>query len=437
MKFFNIFSKSSPSYYLSVLNGEVSTTKYYNRSALKLAYIENIIVYRCINLITQQASQLKYKLFAGDKEIENHPLLTLLNNPYPTMASAEFLIRTFTFFLLYGQSFIWMRYSNNKIPQLNTPPQLLYPLRPDYMSVKEGQNFLPSKYIYSDNINNLEFDVTIEGQSNIIHLKKINPANDYIGLSPIMPAAFSVSMYTESSKWNYNLVKNGARPSGIIKCPLNYSPTEEQRNLLSQTINSLYSGAENAGKSIVLPDGLEWIQQSFSPVDMDLLNAEKTSAHKIALAFNVPMDLLNTDQAKYDNLATSAEQLLDEAILPLINNYIDELNMVLVPRYGKGLKIRGDLSSLSGMNIKRTRKREVLEKTTYLTINEKRVDAGYEKIDNGDDIYIPFNMVPLGENRGAEFNKKINYVYNLKSAGFLDEEIKTLTKLVYNDTQIN
>jgi HK97 family phage portal protein len=412
-------SISASSKYLFLFNGAMYNTSYSNVKQAREGFVSNIIVFRCISLITMQAAQLNYKLFKksskGNTEIEDHPLLDLLNNPYPSMAKNEFLRKLFTYYLIYGQAYTWLKYPFDDLTFQNKPPVFLYPLRPDKMEIKEGENFLPKYYKYQDEYQTLKFDVSMLGQSNIIHMKTVNPLDEFTGLSPTFPAAYPIDQHNESSIWNLGLLKNGARPSGILKVPADVELKETDRQRLKQEITDLHSNSDNAGKAMLLTGGIEWTQLSLSPQDMDNSTMEKSSAHKIGLGYNVPIELLNTEQAKYDNLLAAYEQLYDEAVEPLIQAHITEYNMNLTPRYDKSLFLVADTSHLTALMIRRSRKMEALEKVTYLTINEKRKSSGYDDTDGGDDILVDMNKIPLADLGSDEFGTsedKKNFVKN-------------------------
>lgn len=441
MRLPNIFKREKKSVVSSqklflMLEGELINYEFSSRELAKKGFIENIIAYRCISLIATQISTINYKLFEGEKQLDKHPLLDLLKSPYPMWNQAEFLEAVMTYLLIYGNSYIWMRSNDpgkDRIPN-DAEPALIYPLRPDNMTVKAGQNFLPAYYDYQDqedgNFQKLRFNVSLVGKSNIIQLKKLNPLNTFLGLSPILPAFIQILQHNFSGRWNYSLLKNSGRPSGALLVPKETVLQEKQIDRLKSQIHDQYSGPKNAGRPILLEGGVQWIPMGLSPTDMDFSTTEKAAAHKIALAFNVPLELLNTEQSKYDNLSAAYEQLWDEAVMPLVKQYIDELNANLVPRYGSNLTLQADLSNIQALMIKRARKMESMEKVSFLTINEKRNETGYEPIDNGNVLLLARNQVPAtGE--GDTTAQKNNFINREVRQGVSLEEAQALANKIY------
>src|SRR3954466_14302787 len=68
--------------------------------------------------------------------------------------------------------------------------------------------------------------------------------------------------------------------------------TDVQFARLKEEIRQKYSGPQNAGRPLLLEDGLQWQQFSFSPKDMDFLESKHTTARDVCTVFGVPPMLL-------------------------------------------------------------------------------------------------------------------------------------------------
>ena len=385
-------------YYM--MNGSLYLTDYSNVKLAVEGYKQNLIIFRCITLIVEKASIVEYDLFFKDKLVEdrNDPLLKILHRPFFKTTKTEFLNDVLSSFLIYGQAYIWTRYvDDNKTPIVNKPPVFLQNLFPDRMEIVEGNNFMPSAYHYNDKNLSQKFDVSITGESNIIHMKTFNPTSYFQGFSPMIPAGFAIDQNNELSKWNLKLLQNGARPSGILTAPKEAIMTDDTINRLKVELQESYSGSGNSGKPMLLTDGMTWTQLGLNPAEMDYTETEKNTIHKIALAYRVPMQLLNTTESKFENLQTANEQLMDEAVIPLVNRYFDELNMDLVPRYGKDQILKPNFDKSIVLINKKVKERDSLEKISYFTVNEKRKKTGEQPIAGGDTLFIQMNQIPIDQ----------------------------------------
>jgi HK97 family phage portal protein len=336
---------------------------------------------------------MNFKLFSTDssgalsKEINNHELLSLLNNPYPTIRKSTFLNRVVSQKLIYGNYYIEKMYNpRNGVYQKRKPLQLL-PLRPDYVNVIEGQNGINSQYRYTPEYGQaISFQVTALGQSNIIHGMTFNPSNDFMGMSPMVSAGYSIDTHNEISKQNFRLVSNGVRPSGILTIPSGVSLDESQKKLLKADLKEKYQGARNSGEPLVLNNGMTWTQISINSNDSEINQVKKDVTHEIALAYKTPLELMNTEPAKYDNLNAAWEQLYCDMVLPVSNDIIEELNSDLVPLYGDNLILVADFSHTKVMREAKLNLHTKLNTINHLTPNEKRAMTDFEPIDGGDEL---------------------------------------------------
>ncbi|MGI4753111.1 MAG: phage portal protein, partial [Janthinobacterium lividum] len=86
---------------------ELSDIAYGNAKKIRAgidAYRENVIVYRCVNLIAQSAGHVPWKVLKSKsgEVIANHPLNNLLKRPNPEKAGADFFSELISSMLLFG-----------------------------------------------------------------------------------------------------------------------------------------------------------------------------------------------------------------------------------------------------------------------------------------------------------------------------------------------
>jgi hypothetical protein len=116
----------------------------------------------------------------------------------------------------------------------------------------------------------------------------------------------------------------------------------------------------------------------------------------ICAVFNVWSGLLgDTESSTYANYQEGRKALYQEAVLPLMDIYRDDLQSWLVPRYGDRLKLDYDRDSIEALQEDRAIKYGYLSAANWLRVNEKREAAGYEDIDEGDVVLVPISEVPL------------------------------------------
>ena len=77
----------------------------------KEGYMQNAVAYRCVNEIANAASRVTIDLFRGSQEIDNHPILDLLNNPSPNYGQVEFFQAVSAYLPVRDQSLLRIHHS--------------------------------------------------------------------------------------------------------------------------------------------------------------------------------------------------------------------------------------------------------------------------------------------------------------------------------------
>lgn len=380
-----------------VIGKPVWTSRQYE-SLARAGYIQNVIVFRCVNLIAKSLSNVKFLLYrkigSNDYEIEYHKFLNLLNTPSKNQAGSAFLEHVFSQLLLSGNAYIKVGFSRDKMPiSLNV-------LRSDRVSVLVNDLGEHVGFEYKNHnkkeVFPINYDVKIENDYNdkiennsslILHLKTFNPLNDWYGLSPIEAAARAIDQHNAVGEHNLSILQNGGRPSGALLVKPQSSGqtlTQTQRENLRRDLRTIYEGTENAGRIMVLEGDCEWKEMGLSPKDLDFKSGKNISAREIAQAFGVPPILVGlTEDATFSNYKEARLNLWEDTLLPLIDNLISEFNRTIVPFFGDNLRLGYNQDEIPALSVKRERVWNMMQQASFLTINEKRQAFGYCPINEG------------------------------------------------------
>lgn len=367
------------------------TPRQYDRLADE-AYRKNIIAYRAIKLVSQNAAAVPLAVYRGKKHagaflqrLEDHPLAALLAKPNAQQGCGEFFEAAYACYLIAGNGYL------EAVGPQGQSPRELWCLRPDRMRVVPGDKGLASAYRYTVAGKSVDFAVDpLTGQSDILHLKSFHPLDDWYGMSPLEAAAFSVDQHNDAAKWNASLLQSAGRPTGalVFKPPHPEASdvlTEEQRSNLRREIEEYYTGAANAGKPLVLEGGLDWREMSLTPKDMDWLAGKDVSAREIALAFHVPPQLIGIQGSlSFANFEQARLALYDDAVLPLVSHLCAALNNWLSPRFGDDVFISFDADAVEALAPRREKIWERLNNASFMTQNEKRRALGLAPVEGGD-----------------------------------------------------
>jgi HK97 family phage portal protein len=352
-------------------------------------YSQNVIVFRCVNLIAQSLSNVHWLLYeqrADDEyELESHELLTLLKSPNLKQSGSTFIENVFSQLLLSGNVFI----------RMSTGPIALHILRSDRVNILVDAEGEVSGFEHK--IGNNSYTYAIEaGNSPILHLKTFHPLNDWYGMSPIEAAARAIDQHNAVGEHNLSILQNGGRPSGalLVRPSANgQTLTHEQRDSLRQDLTALYEGSENAGRIMVLEGNCDWKEMGLSPKDLDFSTGKNISAREISQAFGVPPILVGlTEDATFSNYKEARLNFWEDTLIPMLDHFIAELNRWLVPFFSPTLRLWYDTDAIAALAAKRDHIWRTVQSASFLTINEKREALGYGPITGGDRIGNNYTM---------------------------------------------
>ncbi|QQV74864.1 hypothetical protein H6P87_00406 [Rickettsia tillamookensis] len=362
---------------------ELNDITYGNLKRVKIgieAYRENVIVYRCINLIAQSAGHVPWKVLKSKtgEVISDHPLHYLLKRPNPEKAGADFFSELIASKLLFGNSYI--------LSTLDYHPKEIYLLSALATElVIEHNNLVAYRYKSSKGDRIYKID-PIAKMSRVLHLKNYHPLDQHYGLSCLEAASLPIDLHQQSSYWNHSLLQNGARPSGalIVKDSNGYLSDEQFERLQAQ-LSEKFSGNSNAGKPLLLEGGLGWQEMSINPKDMDFIESKNSAAREIALAFGVPPQLLgiNGDNT-YSNMQEARLALWEETLIPLLDKIADSMSNWFSYLFNEDIIIDFDRDSISALTEKHENLWAKISNANFMTLNEKRAFVGLPPIINGD-----------------------------------------------------
>ena len=364
------------------------------RSYVREGYQGNVIVYRAIREIVEAAKSIEIELHQGSEIIDQHPALDLLARPNPSQVYEQWLTEMLVNRMLFGETFC-----------VGAPdPQFaeLWPLNPIDMEVEPGAHGLPAAYVHHRGRSEKRFPVDqITGQSEVFYLKTYNPENYWRGQSPLMAAALAADTHNAGSQWNYSLLKNSARPSGLVRFKGGY-PGGETIQRMREYFKSALSGERNAGEIPMLADDAEFQELSKTPIDMDFINTMKETAKYVSSAFGVPLPLIDNDASTFNNLEQAKERLYTDTVIPVMNELVGALSQWLLPRYGEGYEFKLNLDSIPALEGIRQRmfERAILAfEKGVLTREESRLMMGYPA--QGEGEYTPL-LAPMMEAKSLE-----------------------------------
>jgi HK97 family phage portal protein len=363
-------------------------------------YEKNVIAYRCVNELAVCLASIELEVWNGDKMQTEHKLIDLLRRPNPLQGRNAFFRELVTNLKISGNSYTLG--FNGAEYNINMPPLEMWHIPSGNITVRKSKKGLPEAYEINGKSGKQVYSVNqLDGRCQLLHIKEPNPRDAFIGLSPFSPAAISCDLHNAGLRWNYSLLKNGAKVPFAIKPKDGGTFSEEQKAQIKEWFNREYQGSHNAGKPLTI-SGVDFEKIGLDPVDMDYSNTVKTAANNICLAFGVPPVLITGDGNTFNNVREAREALFENTIIPMLDEILDDLNRWLTPLYKeKGLIIKYNPDSISALEAKRERKYERMIKAVdagILTKDEAREELGFDpKGGVANELFVSINMIPIGD----------------------------------------
>ncbi len=342
-------------------------------------YERNAVVHRCVRMVAESVATIPWRLYEGQQEIVDHPLLDLLARPNPTDTTTDFLESLVTNLLLFGNAYV-------EGAQIDGNLRELYSLRADRMSVVPGPGGWPAAFDYVFAGDRLRYEMRGHGVEPILHIKLAHPLDDHYGLPPLAAAHMAIDTHNAAGFWNKALLDNSARPSGalVYGAADGAQFTDAQFGRLKSELEDSFSGAANAGRPLLLDGGLDWKALSLSPKDMDFIDAKAAAAREIALCFGVPPLILGLpgDNTRA-NYAEANRAFWRGAVIPMTARLQASFMHWLKPAWPT-LRIDYDVDRIDALAEERAAEWSRVDAATFLTNDEKREALGFGAMKAGE-----------------------------------------------------
>lgn len=195
------------------------------------------------------------------------------------------------------------------------------------------------------------------------------------------------------------LFANGVRSSGVLKTdkPL----TGEQRGVLEQLLGDKFVGAANAGRPMLLDNGLTWEKIAIDPVDAELVTSRQLGMTIICQIFEVDPHLVGITAGNTKLGSSISDQTLSLVKFKMhkrLKRIESALGKQLLTRADRqrGLKIRFNIEGfLRADSEGRARYYNLMK--PFMTVNQVRAMEGWAPVAGGDQIYRQMQDEPLGK----------------------------------------
>jgi HK97 family phage portal protein len=349
-------------------------------------------VFAAIRVIAETIGQIQWEIYEqqGEAEIEvdDHPLARLLDEePNTEMTAFSWRVCMLTAYYLHG----------NMIAEIERngggQPIGLWPIHPSRVQVRRD----PAGTMFyavtdPDGLNPIRIEA-----ADIYHVPLL-ASDGVVGKGLVQRARNTFGLTLGMEEYSGSSFANGARPAGLLKHPGKL--TEAARSNIRSEWEALHRGADKAGRTAVLQEGMEFQPMQMSAVDAQLLEQRQFQIAEIARWFNIPPHLLrDLSRATFGNIEHQGIEYQTYTIRPLCRAMEQEAQRKLVrPADRATIHTELDLDDLQLIDRKsRFDAYAVARQNGWMSANEIRDEEGMNPIDGpeGDAYLINGNMIPL------------------------------------------
>ena len=353
------------------------------------------IVFACVQFRSRNVSRVKFLAYDGDTKLDDwHPAQRAVSN------LRTWLLKTETALSVYGDSLsqillnkyhmpLELKFINNQLWDVNT-----------YRGYTEyGGSHSFSIANYSSNFDMDGITKTTLYPRDVVYLiNAIDMFSDYAGLSPLEAAYLSGATGVEMSQTQLYTFVNRAIPALIIQPDVEQPKQiqqingQEAANALATLLRRLFSGAVNAGKTLVQP--YRWntvtLQTDFDKLGMSELRADEVN--QVITAFELRQSLILSNAANYATARQDAVGWADDWLLPRTQRFGETIADQLAPFCPDviNLRIVPDEESLPYLEDKKLAQIEAdtqLAKSAIISLGELQSRAGETPEEGVKDLY--------------------------------------------------
>lgn len=282
------------------------------------------------------------------EEVDNHPLVQLLNNPNPFASRGQLWGMAALDYHLAGNAYLLKaRYDSG---MLRGAVGELWRLRPDRVRVIPDSERFIAGYEYGFGSEKVTYDAR-----DVMHFKTLNPLDMYYGMPPLMAVngRIAIDNYMQTFLADF-FQKGGTGPGAIFstKGKLTQEDKDDARDRFSRMF-----GPGHFTEMLLLDnaEGFTYTPLSLNRGLRDALPKEidaQTEA-RLAMVLNVPGAILGLligyETSSYANQRQAWQVLWDVKMTPLLSDFDDVLNLSLVPEFAGVDEVAFDLSDIRAL----------------------------------------------------------------------------------------
>lgn len=324
------------------------------------------------------------------KRLTDHPLAQLLASPgLAGMPKTRYrLIDALVHDKAIYDRAYWWKVKGGSRSLVRLPPRMVTPkgdswLYPDYFEVRgnKGKQDVPA--------------------DQVVYFHGYDPDGETEGVSPLESLRITLAEAYASSQMRTGLMKNGARLSGYIKRPAPVPPqspwSDRARERFREQWQQQYTGSgEQVGGTPILEDGMDFIQVSATPKDLQYVDVRKLTREEVAAAYHIPPPMVGIlDHATFSNIEEQHQMLYQDTLGPWLEEIKLEIEQQLLPDIDTNPNVYVEFNlaaKLAGSFEEQVETLSTAAGGPIMTRAEARSRLNLRHLDGTDQLVMPLNL---------------------------------------------
>lgn len=335
----------------SVTYGQTALSSFFGGSTAisELEALSIPAVGASMDLISSAVGQLKFELIKKDpvtgdvvRDRTDSRLHLLNNQPNNEMDAYTFKSAMARDYLLYGTS-------NSVIERNLNTVKALYLLESKKITVQTYSTEVYKKFAKTT-LNDFGGTKTFDGYQLLTILRDSKDGLTGIGILKQYEDLLRLALAEQA--FSKAVMKNGSAPVGVLQTEKKLS--EQAFQNLKASFSNLYAGSENAGKTIVLEEGLNYAPVSFDPQKLQTKELRESLIKAFSQIFNIPEFMISASSNKYGSNEQGNIAFLQQCINPIVSAIENSVNKQLLLENEKmlGYEFKMDTSKLVQLTMK-------------------------------------------------------------------------------------